>query len=229
MDEFYPTEPARLRDKLNDNYPSTSERQAKKRAAKAEKNERNRAQVLMDVNTAVSSAKSTVAKVEDAAELVEGNTVISEYDAGRLQKTDASTELQSGSTLNQLREISERKPATIQVSETVQYFRRLARTPIVEASREKGMLLFLHDLDQPEKIDFLHDAVAHTPYARAHKLQGFKHIQGASWTVYFSKDPSVEKWRWSRQSTPRSPATLPMQWYHLLLARSQPMQPLLLT
>ena len=110
-----------------------------------------------------------------------------------MQTTDASTEIQSDSTLTQLREIIDRKPATIDVSETVQYFRRLARMPFVEASREKGMLLFLHDLDQPETIGFLHDTVAHTPYARAHKLQGLKHIQGASWTVYFSKDPSVEK------------------------------------
>ena len=111
VDEFYPTEPARLSDKkLNDNYPSTSERQAKKRAAKAEKNERNRAQVMTDVNTAVSRTKSTVAKVEDAIDFVEGDPIISEYDAERLQQTDASTELQSGSTLTQLREIAARKP-----------------------------------------------------------------------------------------------------------------------
>ena len=106
-------------------------------------------------------------------------------------KNSASTELQSGSTLINSKYLNANQAHSS--VETVQYFRRLARTPIVEASREKGMLLFLHDLDQPEKIDFLHDAVAHTPYARAHKLQGFKHIQGASWTVYFSKDPSVEK------------------------------------
>ena len=48
----------------------------------------------------------------------------------------------------------------------------------------------LHDLDQPEKIAFLH-VMAHTPYARAHKLQGGKHIQGAGWVL--GVDPSVEK------------------------------------
>ena len=194
VDEFYPTEPARLGDKkLNDNYPSTSERQARKRAAKAEKNERNRAQIMTDVNTAVSRTQSTVGKFEDAVELVEGDTVFRNMMPLVCRPQMRQQKSNPDSTLTQLREIIDRKPATIDVSETVQYFRRLARMPFVEASREKGMLLFLHDFDQPETIGFLHDTVAHTPYARAHKLQGLKHIQGASWTVYFSKDPSVEK------------------------------------
>ena len=194
VDEFYPTEPARMSDKrLNDNYPSTSERQAKKRAAKVEKQQVTRADVITGANTAISRTQSATTTVEDAIDLTQGDVVVSEYDASRLQNTDASVEVQQGSTLTQLRQIAQRKPADIQVSETVQYFRRLARVPFVEASREKGMLLLLHDLDQPEKIGFLHDAVAHTPYARAHKLQGLKHIQGAGWAVYFSKDPSVDK------------------------------------
>ena len=192
-DEFYPTEPALARDKkLNDNYPSTSERQARKRAAKGDKEQITRAQVLTDVNTAVSRTQGAANTVEEAGEVATGEVEISEYEATRMQNTDASTEVQQDSTLAQLRQIRQRKPAEIQVSETVQYFRRLARTPFVDASREEGMLLLLHDLDQPEKIAFLHDVIAHTPYARAHKLQGGKHIQ-AGWAVYFGKDPSVEK------------------------------------
>ena len=129
-DEFYPTEPALARDKkLNDNYPSTSERQARKRAAKGDKEQITRAQVLTDVNTAVSRTQGAVNTVEEAGEVATGEVEISEYEATRMQNTDASTEVQQDSTLAQLRQIRQRKPAEIQVSETVQYFRRLARTP----------------------------------------------------------------------------------------------------
>ena len=194
IDEFYPTEPARSKDKkLNDNYPSMSERQARKRAAKAEKNTVTRSDVLTDANTAVSRTQNAVNTVEGAIDVAQGTEQISEYNATRLQTADASLELQQGSTLKQLNQIGQRKPADIQVSETVQYFRRLARTPFVEKSQEEGLLLLLHDLDQPERIAFLKDGVAHTPYSRAHKLQGAKHIQGAGWAVYFGKEPSVDK------------------------------------
>jgi hypothetical protein len=194
VDEFYPTEPALAKDKkLNDNYPSVSERQARKRAAKGSKDPVTRSDVLTGANTAVSRTKNTANTVEGAVDVATGDQQISEFEATRLQTADASSDLQQGSTLKQLQQIRTRKPAEIQVSETVQYFRRLARTPFVNASLEKGMLLLLHDLDQPERIDFLHDGVAHTPYARAHKLQGAKHIQGAGWAVYFGKESSVDK------------------------------------
>ncbi len=194
VDEFYPTQPARSADKkLNDNYPSMSERQERRRQAKGDKQAVTRGDVLTKTNTAVSRTKSAINTAEGTADVLSGEQSVSEYEAARLKTTDASTELEQETTIQQLKSIRNRRPAEIDVSETVQYFRRLARSPMVESSKGEGLLLLLHDLDQPEKMAFLHDAVAHTPYARAHKLQGTQHIQGAGWAVYFGKESSPEK------------------------------------
>jgi|GEM_PF-5351311 len=194
VDEFYPTEPARVSDKKNnDNYPSMSERQDRRRKAKAEKQQVSRGEVLTKTNTAISRTKNAVNTTESAVGILEGEQTISEYQAARLENSDASREVEQSSTIQQLKGIRNRKPAEIETSETVQYFRRLARSPFVDASKGEGLLLLLHDLDQPERIDLLHDTIAHTPYARAHKLQGTNHIQGAGWAVYFAKESSVDK------------------------------------
>ncbi len=194
VDEFYPTEPARAKDKkLNDNYPSMSERQDRRRQAKGKKQSIDRDDVLSGATTAVSRGKSTVTRAENASAVVQGDQEISEFGATQLKSADASTELEQSSTIEQLKRIRTRRPAEIDVSETVLYFRNIARAPLVEASTGKGLLLFLHDLDQPEKFETLHDVVAHTPYSRAHKLQGTQHIEGAGWAVYFGKESSPDK------------------------------------
>ena len=87
-----------------------------------------------------------------------GDVEISEYDAIRLQNTDASTELEQDTTLIQLRQRSRRKPADIQVKTVI--FRRLAG-PVCGREPDEELLLLL-DLDQ-RKIAFLLDVVARTP------------------------------------------------------------------
>ena len=74
MDEFYPTEPARLGDKKMTTILRRPKDKHRKRAARRKRTNRNRAQIMTDVNTAVSRTQSTVGKFEDAVELVEGDT-----------------------------------------------------------------------------------------------------------------------------------------------------------
>lgn len=192
-DNFYPTEPARSSDKkLNDNYPSMSERQAKRRKSKGPKQELSREDIVSGTTKTVNQTKSAVDSAESASERVEAGE-LTQTDTSILAEKGAAPEQRQTSTLEQLISLRTRKPASIETAETVRYFRRLARTPFEEASAEQGLLLMLQDLDQPERMSFLRDGIAHTPYARAHKLQGFKHIQGAAWAVYFDKEADSEK------------------------------------
>lgn len=187
-DSFYPTEPARASDKkINDNYPSMSERQEKRRKSKPAQPKADRQDIMNTATKTVNRTKSTVNSVEGTVEQVEAGE-LTQADTSAMAQKGAAPDASQTSTLEQLQNLRTRKPASIEVSETVRYFRRLARTPMEKASAEKGLLLMLQDLDQPERAEFLRDGMAHTPYARGHKLQGADHIQGAAWAIYFDKE-----------------------------------------
>ena len=89
-DKFYPTEPARSRDKkFNDNYPSMSERQAKRRKAKPEQPKPSRQDIIGATTKAVNQTKGSIDAAGEAAERM---------DTGGLTEADASKAAERRST-----------------------------------------------------------------------------------------------------------------------------------
>ena len=189
-DQFYPTEPARPGDKkYNDDYPSLSERQANRRKNK-QKKDVERTDAIAGVRKGWNRGKRAVDKTQRTVDFIE-NPDLTASQADQLSDSDAANSQGLAKTSAQIKAL--RRPVKIQTNETAEYFKGLARDPLEQKSENTGLIVIVHDLDQPEKFEFLYDGLAHTPYARAHEMVGLQHIQGAAWAVYFDKDPASDK------------------------------------
>jgi hypothetical protein len=197
-DQFYPTVPAKYNDmKGRSDYPSAQERQERRRKNQKNKNQIDRDAVLNEIAKKNYTVTDTVDTAKVLSERLE-NPVLTDLEIERAAEADLAKR-----GLGFADEKQPRTPVEIETGETVAYFRKIARAPLEELSSNEGLLVIINDLQEPIKIDFLRDGVANTPYIRDQKLAGLQSLQGASWALYFDKDPA------STLVTKAAPAYIP--------------------
>ncbi len=186
-DQFYPTVPPKYRDmKGRDDYPSAQERQERRRKNQKNKSAIDRDAVLSEITKKNYSVKETKSDFEGLSDRME-NPVLTDIEIERAADSDLAKR-----GLGFEKSPKNRSPVVIETGESVNYFRRIVRTPLEDLSKDEGLILMVNDFQEPHRAEFLRDVISHTPYARAHKLYGLNSIQGASWALYFDKDPASD-------------------------------------
>ncbi|MEC8378679.1 MAG: hypothetical protein VXZ96_00075 [Myxococcota bacterium] len=188
-DEFYPTKPARNKDKVGrTDYPNAKERRSfVRRARRNEERQKDRDDVNRDVSNTRRRSVSGVGNALNIRERVKNPTVTSS-DVNRFAGADMEDRGLS-MTFDKRGDLTKR-PLEVSVSDTVDYIRGIVRAPFEEMSLNNGVTVIVLDADEPTSLHRLRDVVGHTPYIKHRQFMGFnQQLDFAGWSLYFDKGP----------------------------------------
>ena len=181
-DEFYPTKPARNKDKVGrTDYPNAKERRSfVRRARKDDDRQKDRDDVNRDVSNSRRRGAASLGNALAIKERVDNPTVTSS-DVNRLAGADMEDRGLS-MTFDKRGDLTKR-PLEVSVSDS-----GLSSwdcpDPFEEMSLDNGVTVIVLDADEPSPIHLLRDVVGHTPYLKHKQYMGFnQRLDFAAWSL----------------------------------------------